>query len=157
MLSSATMPVEALGHKRVMFWLGFAAVCILATALFFSQGRTMNHQRQRFTGYPPSVYMGFFQACSSDRSCTRTEEFRVDTVRKGCCVLGVTNGDGRGNGEVNSFEVALNGKRVIPVTHSRFAQAAVDLQDRNKIEVTLTGEPNAKLFVLISYDPRQNK
>ena len=117
----------------------------------------MDHPQQTFTGYPPSVYMGFFQACSSDKPCTQTEDFRVDPVPKGCCNLMVTNGAGPGKDEVRSFAVFLNGKSVIPADHSHNAQATVAVQTRNTIKVTLTGEPSSKVFVLIAYDPRQSK
>jgi hypothetical protein len=122
-----------------------------------AQEATIAHPQQTFTGYPPSVYMGFFQACSADKPCTRTEDFRVDPVPKGCCVLIVTNGNGLGKDEVGSFEVSLNGKTVIPTDHSRNAQATVTVQTSNTIKLILTGEAASKVFVLIAYDPRQSK
>jgi hypothetical protein len=47
--------------------------CLVGTYL-----TAQDHPQQGFTGYPPGVYMQFFQACSSDKPCTRTEEFRVE-------------------------------------------------------------------------------
>ena len=128
-------------------------VCLISTARLMAQ----DHPHQRFTGYPPSVYMKFFPACSSDKPCTRTEDFRVDPLPKGCCILTVTNGNGLGKDEVRSFEVLLNGESVIPADHSPNAQATVTVQTSNTIRVILTGEPNSKVHVLIAYDPRQSK
>jgi len=65
---------------------------------------------QGFTGYPPSVYMHSFLACVSDVPCAQTDKFRLDQVPTGCCVLIVSNGDGRGTDEVRSYEVFLNGE-----------------------------------------------
>ena len=100
--------------------------------------------------------MQFFQACSSDKPCTRTEDFRVDPVPKGCCILTVTNGNGQGKDEVRSFEVFLNGKSLVSSDHSPNAQATVAVQTNNKIKL-MTGEPSSKVFVLIAYDPRQSE
>ena len=120
-----------------------------------AQEATVAHPQQ-YTGYPPSVYMQFFLACSSDKPCTRTDNFRVDSVPNGCCILTVTNGDGRGTGEARSYEVFLNGKRVVPVDHSRNAQAQVKVLRSNTLKVILTGEPFSKVYVLIAYDPRKS-
>ena len=117
----------------------------------------MDHPRQTFTGYPPSVYIGFFQACSPYKPCTRTKDFRVDPVPKGCCILTITNGNGLGKDEVRSFEVFLNGKSVASSDHSPNAQATVAVQASNNIKLILTGEPSSKVFVLIAYDPRQSE
>jgi len=111
--------------------------------------------RQQNTGYPPSVYMQPFFPCSSDAPCTRTDNFRLDPVPNGCCILTVTNGDGRGTDEVRSYEMFLNGKRVVPADHSRNAQAPVKVLRSNTVKVILTGEPYSKVFVLIAYDPQQ--
>lgn len=112
---------------------------------------------QQYTGYPPSVYLHFFLACSPDKPCTRTDSFRVDSVPNGCCILTVTKGDGRGTDEAASYEVFLNGTRVVPVGHSRSAQASVKVLPSNTLKVILTGEPSSKVFVLIAYDPRKSK
>src|SRR5215472_4842468 len=64
-----------------------AYFCVITTAFLVGQETTMNHPQQTFAGYPPSVYAGFFQACSSNKACTRTEDFHVDPVPKGCCIL----------------------------------------------------------------------
>jgi len=114
-------------------------------------------QKQAFTGYPPAVYMQFFLACPGDKPCTRTGNFRVDPVPKGCCVLALTNGDGRGEDEVSSYEIFLNGQRVLPVGHARNAQASVSVLRDNTLKVVLTGEPHSKVFILIAYDPRESK
>jgi hypothetical protein len=144
------------GSGRVVSCLGCVSFCLIATALLAAQGTIVDHPQQTSTGYPPSVYMGFFQACSPDKPCTRTEDFRVDAVPKGCCILTVTNGDGLGKHEVRSFEVFLNGQSVAS-DHSQNAQAPVAVQTSNTVKVVLTGEQSSKVFVLIAYDPRQSK
>ncbi|HKU23855.1 MAG TPA: hypothetical protein VJQ54_00210 [Candidatus Sulfotelmatobacter sp.] len=110
-----------------------------------------------FTGYPPSVYMHPFLACASDGPCAQTGKFDLDEVPRRCCVLIVTNGDGQGTDEVRSYEIFLNGKRVIPSDHSRSAQASVKLRTSNTIKVVLSGAPNSKVLVLLAYDPRPSK
>jgi hypothetical protein len=112
---------------------------------------------QTFTGYPPSVYMQEFHACSADAPCDRAEEFRVNNVPNGCCILSVTNGNGLGKNEVRSYEVFLNGERVIPTDGSRNAQAAIKVAQRNTLKVILIGEPSSKVFILVAYDPRKSK
>jgi hypothetical protein len=134
----------------------WAFVCIV-TALATAQEAKTDHPQPSFTGYPPSVYMQPFFGCSLDTPCTRTAEFRVDPVPNGCCILTVTNGDGRGTDEARRYEVFLNGRRVIPADHSRNAQAPVKVLPSNTLKVILTGEPSSKVFVLIAYDPRQSK
>ena len=129
----------------------------MAATLVTGQDAGKGQPPANFTGYPPSVYMQFFRACSSDTPCTRTEDFRVDPVPKGCCVLTVTNGNGLGKDEVRSFEVFLNGKSVVSADHTPNAQATVTVQTSNTIKVILTGEPKSKVQILIAYDPRQSK
>jgi len=139
---------------RALSWI---AVIFLVAGLVAAQDAGKDHAPQNFTFYPPSVYLQTFQACSSDKPCTRTEAFRVDPVPKGCCILTVTNGDGLGKDEVRSFEVFLNGKSVVPCDRSRNAEATVAVQTTNRIKVIVTGEPSSKVLILIAYDPRQSK
>jgi hypothetical protein len=117
----------------------------------------MGRPVQTFTDYPPAVYMQFFLPCSADKPCTRSDEFTVDPVPKGCCVLTVTNGDGRGTNEVSSYEVFLNGERVFPPSRTKNAEIVTKISQHNSIRVVLTGEPNSKIFVLIAYDPRESR
>jgi hypothetical protein len=63
----------------------------------------------------------------------------------------VTNGDGQGTDEVRSYEVFLNGERVVPTDHSRNTQAAVKLRATNTLKVVLSGAPHSKVFVLFAY------
>ncbi len=98
-----------------------------------------------------------FLACVSDTPCAQTDKFHLDQVPTGCCVLIVTNGDGQGTDEVRSYEVFLNGERVIPTDHSRSAQSAVKVRPANTLKVVLSGPPHSKVFVLLAYDPRQSK
>jgi hypothetical protein len=134
-----------------------AFLYLVAAAIATAQGAKTDHLQPSFTGFPPSVYMRPFFGCSLDASCTRTAQFRIDPVPNGCCILTVTNGDGRGTDEARSYEVFLNGKKVVPADHSRNAQAPVKVLRSNTIKVILTGEPFSKVFVLIAYDPRQSK
>jgi hypothetical protein len=142
-------------RRQGTFWLACVSLSLIAVPLLAAQ--ETDHPPPTFTGYPPSVYMGSFQACSSDKPCSRTDDFRVDPAPKGCCILLVTNGNGRGKDEVRTFEVFLNGKSVVPADHSQNAQAKVEVQSGNTIKVILTGEPTSKVFVLIAYDPGQSK
>ena len=112
---------------------------------------------QGFTDYPPSVYMHPFLACVSDAPCAQIDKFHLDQVPTGCCVLIVTNGDGQGADEVRSYEVFLNGGRVVATDHSRTAQAAVKLRATNTLKIVLSGVPHSKVFVLLAYDPRPSK
>jgi hypothetical protein len=98
-----------------------------------------------------------FLACANDAPCTQTDKFHLDQVPTGCCVLIVTNGDGRGTDEVRSYEVFLNGERVVPKENSRTAQAVVKVQPSNTLKVVLNGGSHSKIFVLLAYDPRQSK
>jgi len=144
-------PFRGSGYK--VYWVAVVFLCLSSGARLTAQA-TMP---QQYTGYPPSVYMQFFLACSPDKPCTRTDKFRVDSVPNGCCILTVTNGDGRGTDETGSYEVFLNGTRVVPVDHSRNAKASVKVLPSNTLKVILTGEPSSKVFVLIDYDPRESK
>ena len=111
----------SLPNMKKRSWI--AGLCLVAASLVTAQNVGKVHPPQNFTGYPPSVYMQFSQACSSDKPRTRTEDFLVDPVPNGCCILTVTNGNGLRKDEVRSFEVFLNGKSVVPSDHSPSAQA----------------------------------
>ena len=152
-MRSVTGLVGPGGHRSC---LAAVFLCLVSTAFLATEQVTPGHP-QSFTGYSPSVYMQFFVPCSSGSPCTKTDNFRVDSVPNGCCILTVTNGDGRGMGEARSYEVFLNGKRIVPTNRSRNARAPVKLLRSNVLKVTLSGEPSSKVFVLIAYDPRQSK
>lgn len=140
--------------------LGFTlcvVACLIGAMPCHAQEAKTDNPKQPFTGYPPAVYMHFFFACPGDSPCTQTENFRVDPMPKGCCLLAVTNGDGRGTDEVSGYEVFLNGQRVIPTGKARNAQATVKVLQDNTLKVALTGGPHSKAFVLIAYDPRESK
>jgi len=129
-----------------------ASLCPFIAAPIAAQENT-GQPMQGFTGYPPSVYMRPFLACVSDAPCAQIDEFHLDQVPAGCCVLMVTNGDGQGTDEVRSYEVFLNGERVVP-DHSRSAQAVVKLLATNTLKVVLSGASRSKVLVLFAYDPR---
>jgi len=156
-VSSAKCAPNRLEEADTAHWLAGVFLCLLSTALLAAQQATMDHPQQSFTGYAPSVYMQFFQACAADTPCTRKDNFRVDPVPKGCCILTVTNGDGLGKNEARTYVVFLNGKRVVPADHPRTAQAAVKVRRSNTLKVILTGEPSSKVFVQIAPGPRQAK
>jgi hypothetical protein len=127
-------------------------LCLISPPFFATQKATED-SRQGFVGYPPSVYVEHFFPCLSDAPCTRTAKFKVDPAPDGC-ILTVTNGDGRGTDEVRSYEVILNGKRVLSAGHARNAQATVKLVRSNTLKVVFSGEPDSKIFVLVAYAPR---
>jgi hypothetical protein len=133
-----------------------ASLCAFITAAITAR-KNAGLPIQRFTGYPPSVYLGSFLACVSDAPCVQTDKFHLDQVLTGCCVLMVTNGDGQGADEVRSYEVFLNGDRVIATDHSRNAQAAVKLRPINTLKIVLSGASHSKVFVLLADDPRRTK
>jgi hypothetical protein len=91
------------------------------------------------------------------RRVRRRNKFHLDQVPTGCCVLIVTNGDGRGTDGVRSYEVFLNGERVVPAENLRSAQAVVKIRPSNTRKVVLNGGSHSKIFVLLAYDPRQPK
>jgi|SRR5579859_3839378 len=133
-----------------------ALLCAFGTAPVAAQEKA-EQPTKGFTFYPPSVYMRPFLACVSDAPCAQTDKFHLDQVPTGCCVLIVTNGDGQGKDEVRSYEVFLNGNRVVAADHSRSAQAAVKLRPTNTLKVVLSGPPDSKVFVLLAYGPRRSK
>ena len=133
-----------------------ASLCVFTTAPIPAQEKA-EQPAQGFTLYPPSVYMRPFLACVPEAPCAQTDKFHLDQVPASCCVLLVTNGDGQGTDEVRSYEVFVNGKRLVPTGHSRSAQAAVTLQANNTLKVVLSGALHSKVFVLFAYDPRRSK
>ena len=143
--------------KRVAGFILCTFVYVISTAPIWAQDSKADNAKQDANGYPPAVYMHFFLGCPGDKPCTQAENFRVDPVPKGCCVLTVTNGDGRGGDEVSSYEVFLNGERVLPPGRGRNAQAAVKIPKDNTLKVILTGGPHSKVFILVAYDPRESK
>jgi hypothetical protein len=144
------------GIRFKAYWLPVVSMCLVSAALLMGREATVPYPQQS-TGYPPSVYLRVFLACPSDKSCTRTERFQIDPVPNGWCILTVTNGDGRGTDEGRSYEVFLNGKKVVPMNHSRNAQTPVKVLRNNTLKVILSGEPSSKVFVMIAYDPRKSK
>jgi len=132
------------------------SLCALIAACFAAQEKP-EQPLHGFTGYSPSVYLRTFLACVSDAPCVQTDKFHIDQVPTGCCLLTVTNCDGQGTDEVRSYEVYLNGERVVATDHSRNAQAPVKLRHTNTLKVVLRGAPHSKVFVSLDYDPRRSK
>jgi len=147
---------EPFRGSRQTYWSALVFLCLISTAYLTAQEAAVL-RAQQYTGHPPSVYMQVFLACSSDRPCARTDNFRVESVPNGCCILTVTNGDGRGTDEARSYEVFLNGKRVVHMDRSRNVQTPVKVLRSNMLKIVLTGEPFSKVFVLIAYDPHKSK
>lgn len=109
-----------------------------------------SHAKQSATR--SSVYRQLFLGCNSGTRCTRKETFRIDTVPGRSCVLTVRNGDGRGTDEARSYEVFLNGDKVIPAHESGNAEAHVRVLSRNALKLVLTGESFRKVFIEILCD-----
>ena len=131
--------------------------CLISTATIRAQETKTDNPKQSFTGYPPTVYIHFFLACPGNKLCTQSDDFHVDPVPKGCCLLTVRNGDGRGTDEVSSYEVFLNGQRALPSGKARNAQTAVKVLQDNTLKVALIGGPHSKVLILLANDPRESK
>ena len=136
--------------------------CLVKTeslCLFFVAATLLGCQEKipkyQFTAYPPSVYMQEFHACFYSAPCEKTAEFRLDAIPRGGCTLVVTNGNGQGKNEVRDYEIFLNAERVIPKSGARGAYAAVKPTNRNILKTVVTGDPDAKIFILLAYDPNQ--
>jgi len=115
--------------------------------------------RRELTGKEEAtrVYIDLFRPCAAQTPCIRTERFQVDPMPKGCCTLTVSNGDGQGHKEARSYEVFLNGKKVILTAHSGNTQVLVTLLQRNTLKVVLAGESHAMMSVQITSDPSLEK
>ena len=100
--------------KRTLAFTLWVLSCLINAMPLRAQEAKADNPQQTFAAYPSAVYMNFFLACPSVKPCTRTGNFRVDPVPKGCCMLTVANGDGRGGDEVSTYKVFLNGQRVLP-------------------------------------------
>ena len=145
-------------------WLELALLSLMSALLLRAQQtnipadlRKLDSQRLGFTGYPPMTYDHVFLSCPSDGACTRKDKFRVAPIPPGCRILTVSNGDGRGTDQVRSYEITLNGRRVLMSSGARYANVPVKLRTSNTIRVVLSGGPQSKLSVLIAYDPRRPK
>jgi hypothetical protein len=132
-------------------------VVIALLPLFLYSYSNQDGEDQTRTFVPPSVYMNIFKACSATEPCTRTVDFRVKKVPAGCCVLTVVNGDGKGNDKVLSYQVSLNGERVVRTTGEKYSQIAIKVAESNTLKVILVGQPTSSIFVTFNYDPRQSK
>ena len=108
-----------------------------------------------FTFYPPSVYSQFFTACPPKKACVHTEKFPLNSIPDTCCILVVTNGDGRGSNQVASYQLFVNGKRLLP-NKTGDSQIFVKLKNENSIKVVMLGAPFSKIFVSFTYDPAQS-
>jgi hypothetical protein len=112
---------------------------------------------QQKTFVEPTLYVNAFKACGSDDLCTRTADFSLKSIPNGCCVLEVLNGGGSKDRQVSSYEIYLNGERVITPRNAEFASAAVKLSGENNLKVVLKGKQEAAIAVMFAYNPRQPK
>jgi|SRR5215470_7590740 len=108
-----------------------------------------------FSGYPPTVYMHTFFACPR-QVCTRKDSLEIDSIPPGCCLLTISNGDGHGTDEVQSYEIFVNHKLIASSHHKSKDFASLRLRRRNTVEARLRGEGQSKLSVMIVYDARQH-
>lgn len=138
------------GSEHKTYSLCVSLLFLICATAAKSQVATEPHPKPSAT--PPSVYSELFLGCGSGVPCTRQKTFPVDPVPSGSCLLAVRNGDGRGTDEARSYEVFLNGERVIPVHHSGNAQVRVKVLSNNTLKVVLTGESFRKVFVEILCD-----
>jgi hypothetical protein len=97
------------------------------------------------------MYSKLFIACRLHRPCSQTSKFHVELVPKEGCSLIVTNGDGRGSDEVSSYQIFLNGKRVLTAGEVR---TAVIVRRDNTLKVVLAGKPHSKISILIASVPQ---
>jgi len=152
--------MRADGRRRLVF----ALISLMSPRLLNAQDtklppdiRKLDTQKLGFTGYPPLPYEHIFLSCPFEGACTRTDKFRTDPMPPGCCILTVSNGDGHGTDEVRRYEIVLNGKRVLVSSQAGYPNVPVKLRASNTIRVVLSGGPQSRLSVFISYDPRQSK
>lgn len=66
------------------------------------------------------------------------------------------NGGGNKQRAVHSYEVYLNGDRVIPTATSEYSHATVKASTLNSVKVVLVGEPTASIMLVLSYDPQRS-
>lgn len=137
-------------------WLEFVVLSLVSVSLLNTRKvdgppdlQKLDPQKLGFTGYPPTAYDHVFLSCPLDGACTRTDRFRVDPMPPGCCILTVRNGDGRGTDEIHSYEIFLNGKRIVSSNHSPHVDTPVKLRTSNTIRVVLSGGPQSRLSVMI--------
>ena len=172
LVKSPVLNSEARNNKSILFRMKAARIVAIAVGAlavlcflvinFIPEGMIVGihfswpfvHPQRGFTGYPPSVYINVFLSCPSDGPCVREDTFRVDPIPHGCCTMLVTNGDGRGTDEVRSYDIFLNGERVVPAPSQN---GHIKLQSSNTLKVILAGDPHSKISVLITYDPRESR
>jgi hypothetical protein len=141
---------------------GSSKTCLLCFSLLCFVNPVLKTQeatapRPKPSAAPSSVYTQVFLACSNKAPCTRTDTFRVDPLPNGGCVLTVRNGDGHGIDEARSYEVFLNGEKVVPVHRIGNAKAPVKVLSSNTLKMVLTGESFRKVFIEILCDQRQSE
>src|SRR5258708_3977970 len=138
------------GISKKRYLICLSLLCFVNPVVPETQEAAAPHPKRSST--PSSMYAELFLGCDSDVPCTRQKNFPVEYVPSGSCSLAVQNGDGRGTDEAGSYEVFLNGERVIPVHHSGNAQVHVKVLSNNTLKVVLTGESFRRAFIEILCD-----
>jgi len=127
---------------------------LLLLLMFFIA--TVQTDAQKKTFMEPLLYGNGFKACGPDAFCTRTVDFALKSIPNDCCVLEVFNGRSKDR-QVGSYEVFLNGDRIITPRNSEYASAAVRLSNQNNLKVVLKGEPQSGIMVMFAYAPPRPK
>lgn len=135
-------------HKA--YSLSVSLLFLISPAVLKTQEATEPHPKPNAA--PSSVYTRLFSACDSNARCIRRDTFRADPVPNCGCILTVRNGNGHGTDEARSYEVFLNGHKVITVHRAGNAQTPVKVLSSNTLKVVLTGEPFRRVFVEILCD-----
>ncbi len=105
---------------------GHGIACLVAEASSGSDGEELTAR----------IYEGIFLGCLSDSPCTRSHWFSVERIQPNCCVLSIRNGDGRGNDEVRSYQIFLNGEEVVLPMKSRAAEVEVSIAANNILRMS---------------------
>ncbi len=156
---------DALNRHSWRQLIGVAALLVPMMALLDTtahSNRFWFHQLFTFRPlelFPPPDPRGWFQrftvcaqgaSCTSHGTVTQTRTFRLDKVPPECCSMRVLNGM-RGKHMVEHFRVVLNGKEVKLRTGTESQIAEVELNTENAITVELSGDPDAYIYILVSY------
>ena len=128
-----------------------------AFLLFVFSPTASSTQEAKPSAPPLRVYWQLFTGCDSGESCTRKETFQVGPLPRGNCALTVRNGDGFGTDETRSYEVFLNGERVIPVHRSGNARVDVKVLGKNTLKVVLVGESFRRVSVEVLCDAQADR
>jgi hypothetical protein len=129
-------------------------VTLTTTQRFFAHRLFSSSAPQRFTAYPPLLFMQKFQICDTKSGCdslhtvNRTATFTLTKV-PARCFLQVLNGTA-GKHAVDVVHIGLNGRRVaLDHTDSEYT-AEVRLNTVNTVSVELSGPADAYVWLIVS-------